>query len=749
MLSLAAYAHRLSVRPGERIRFSASNATGAAVSARVERVICADANPRGPGIQTAAVSGELTTLRAPLAEVSPQGSYAVVDSFGAALKGPATAVLCRVYPTIATGKRQVLLSALDESEKRGFSLDLDSDGAVSARVGTGNAIVTSESGPVLALRRWHAVWLSVDGSNAVVGCAHINDPMVSDEPMELAFALGGPAEPPGGHTPLVMAAAIADGVAAEHFTGKLEAPVIIERGLAATDRSRYLQAQAPVPVLAAWDYAQQVGTRRVVDVGPGELHGRTVNSPARGMTGSSWDGSEMRYSHAPWMYGAIHFHADDLDDCEWPACFEWTPPGDAPSGVYALFLEAGGEVENVPFYVVPPKGKRTADIAVLASTFTYTIYANHARFEWGEDPSFSRDWRAQAAAWNAYPHNAGDHREYALSTYNDHLDGSGISIASWHRPMLNVRVGFITYPYEEIRASGLRHFPADTHLTAWLEAKGYDFDIVTDWELHTEGVELLQDYRVVMTGSHPEYHSPNMLNALQAYRDQGGRLCYMGGNGFYWKIAVDEEREGIIEIRRGEGGIRAWAAEPGEYYNQFDGEYGGMWRRNGRPPQNLCGVGFSAQGNFSGSYYRKTEAAADPRVSWMFLGIDDPVIGDHGFSGHGAAGFELDRADKKLGTPRHAIVVASSEDHPPETPWVVVPEEILTHLATLPGEPAADLIRADMTFFEGPNGGAVFSTGSITFCGSLMTNGFDNDISNLVGNVLERFLDPMPFEMPA
>ena len=92
--------------------------------------------------------------------------------------------------------------------------------------------------------------------------------------------------------------------------------------------------------------------------------------------------------------------------------------------------------------------------------------------------------------------------------------------------------------------------------------------------------------------------------------------------------------------------------------------------------------------------------------------MDSEVFGDHGLSGHGAAGFELDRADHDLGTPVHALVVASSEDHPPEVPWILVPEEVLTHLATLPGEPAQDLIRADMTFFETPAGGAVFSTGS-------------------------------------
>ena len=32
-----------------------------------------------------------------------------------------------------------------------------------------------------------------------------------------------------------------------------------------------------------------------------------------------------------------------------------------------------------------------------------------------------------------------------------------------------------------------------------------------------------------------------MLDALQAYLDRGGRLMYLGGNGFYWRIAFHPE----------------------------------------------------------------------------------------------------------------------------------------------------------------------------------------------------------------
>lgn len=530
------------------------------------------------------------------------------------------------------------------------------------------------------------------------------------------------------------------------FSGCLEAPMLFDRVLT-EDEVRAADAGDVVDgLVAAWDFAREISSDRIVDIGPNGLHGRLMNAPTRAVRGARWDGTEMCWRHAPGHYGAIHFHRDDIDDCNWPIVVEFTVPDDFKSGQYALMLEAGGETENVPFWVVPPKGRPSARIAVLVSTFTYTVYGNHARPEWDMDPAWQQAWRDQVAAWGAYPHNPGDHRDLGLSTYNTHIDGSGIAIASWRRPMLNVRLGYLTYPYPEIRGSGLRHYPADSHLTMWLDAKGFAYDIVTDVELHHEGHDLLKHYQVVMTGSHPEYHTRDMLDALQAYRDGGGRLCYLGGNGFYWKIALSPDRDGVIEIRRAEGGIRAWAAEPGEYYNQFDGEYGGLWRRNGRPPQHLTGVGFTGQGNFVGSHYRVREDARDSRAAWILVGVDTDTFGAHGLSGHGAAGFELDRADKALGTPQHAVILASSEGHEPDAPWVLVPEERLTHLTTLPGAPDADLIRADMVFFETAGGqGAVFSTGSITYCGSLPSNGFDNDVSQITENVVRRFLDPEPF----
>jgi N,N-dimethylformamidase len=741
MLPIAGYADRLSVRPGERIAFKVSSQLGGSYEARLVRIVSADANPKGPGIVEepvpASINGSYPGRNQPI----HQGSYALISAGRDLAGSQGLTFIATIWPTTpGLGRRQGILAAHDPNTRVGFALAIGEDGSAEAILGQTRV----KTRVPLEGRHWYRVMASYDAATRMLRIAQaplVRGRVVGGAVEAEVMVEAGAAELPPASMPWLVGA-LGGSPVRGYFNGKIEAPAILSRGLKASDVEAAVAAGPSAQgLVACWDLGRDFATTRVTDIGPGGHHGRLVNLPARAMTGATWTGREMCFRHAPAEYAAIHFHEDDLYDCGWQTDFTWEVPAGTRSGVYAVRIRSGDKEDNIPFYVVPPKGEKSADICVLMSTYTYTVYHNHARPE-AKTARWIGRYRDQAKAWGAYPENAADHPEYGYSTYNYHTDGSGICHASWLRPMLTMRSGYITYPDEAIRGSGLRHFPADTHLVAWLENKGYAYDVITDEELDREGVDLLRPYRVVMTGSHPEYHTPAMLDALEAYRDGGGRFMYMGGNGFYWKVARHKEVPAAIEIRRGEGGIRAWAAEAGEYYNAFDGEYGGLWRRNGRPPQNLSGVGFTAQGNFVGSHYRVLADARASRASWVLAGVNGETFGGFGLSGHGAAGFELDRADPRLGTPAHAVVLARSEGHEPEAPWVLVHEEQLTHLTTLPGRKPAELIYADLTFFEAPNNGAVFSTGSITFCGSLPANNFENDVSRIVKNVLDRFLDP-------
>ena len=509
---------------------------------------------------------------------------------------------------------------------------------------------------------------------------------------------------------LIAAEEAKDTPAHRHFNGKIEAP--------------------RVAGLGAWDFSRRIDSMEVEDTGPNALHGALINLPTRAMKSSAWDGSERDWKKAPHHYAAIHFHDDDLHDCGWADDFSFTIPKEMKSGAYGMALSCGAHRDVIPFFVPPPKGKTTAKVCYLASTFTYQVYTNFSR------GMFDDAFRKRVADWEAYPHNPDDHKDYGLSTYNHHRDGSGVAYSSRLRPLLTWRPDFLSF--NDPKGSGLRHLPADTHLLAWFDKLGIPFDIVTDHDLDEEGPELLAPYKVVVTGSHPEYHTAGTLDALQTYTETGGRLTYLGGNGFYWRVARSPKVPGAIEVRRTEGGIRTWAAEPGEYYHSFDGNYGGLWRRSDRPPNLLCGIGFSSQGTFVGDSYRRKPASRDNHHAWVFEGVTDELFGGYGFSGGGAAGFELDRVDHRLGSPLNAVILATSEGHDRKN-FVVVHEERLGFTTTVPGETLEQLIRADMTYIEKPKDGAVFSVGSITYCGSLPSNNFDNDVSRLTFNVLNKF----------
>ena len=192
-------------------------------------------------------------------------------------------------------------------------------------------------------------------------------------------------------------------------------------------------------------------------------------------------------------------------------------------------------------------------------------------------------------------------------------------------------------------------------------------------------------------------------------------------------------------MRRAEGGIRTWAAEPGEYYNALDGEMGGLWRRNGRLPQRLVGVGFSTQGPFDSGHYRRSEASFAPETDWVFQDVQDVRFGSYGLSGGGAAGFELDRAEPRFGSPGSTVVLATSSGLPHG--YVPCYEELLTDLTTITEQEPQDLVRGDIALSFTEGGGMVFAAGSIAFCGSLWNGStFDGPISQIVENVLRRFI---------
>jgi N,N-dimethylformamidase len=587
-------------------------------------------------------------------------------------------------------------------------LILDAAGAAALAVGD----KTLSAGQKLRARAWHRVSASYDPAT---GAATVSsDPLPGFHADRPAAARGHLPAGIAATGPLLCAAEqIAPGRTSRHFDGKLEAPTLHSGDIA-----------------ARWDFSAGIGTRRIEDLSSQGLHGTTVNAPKRAVTGSRWDGSVQDWKQHPSHYAAIHFHSDDLYDAGWSESLKFRLPDTLRSGFYAVKLEASGPPFYVGFIVSPKRGAETAKLAVLASTMTYLAYANYRR---RMTPGPFELTMGALPTVDATDLLLAEHPELGASTYDLHPDGSGVCHASARRPLFNFR------PYGRFW-----NFSMDLCLIDWLEAQHIPYEVISDHDLHEQGAALLEPYHAVMTVSHPEYYTLEMLQALERHVEGGGRLMYMGGNGLYWRVTCDPAYPDLIELRRAEDGTRAWAEVPGEYYHAT-GEYGGLWRRLGWPPNKLVGIGFIAQGFDASSYYRRTAASYDPRASFLFHGIGGEIIGDFGAWGDGAAGLEIDCFDAALGSPPHTLVVASSENH--SNAFLMVNEEMLSNSRGLDGT-LNPRIRADIVFFEAPNGGAVFATGSIAFVASLAHNGYENSVSRLIKNAVERFIDPTPFELP-
>lgn len=732
-MEIVGYSDPLTVRSTDSIRFMVSTGRRE-FRATVVRLTHGDVNPLGPGFIEREIRATVNGVYPGREQSIRPGSHVEIPDHPA-LRPERLTVVAHVYPTTPDLRRQGVVTKWSESEDTGYGLFVAEDGSAEFAVGNGDTVVRVSSGHALTSDRWHLVagWYDTATETAGVLQAPRERAGIQTGQVWRGSSATGPGTVSHNDAPVLLAASWTGERAGRHFNGKIAAPFLLGDVAASPEEvmSQAAAGDAAAGLIARWDLAADIDSSAVTDRSPNGLHGTAVNMPIRGVTGHLWAGRATHFQAAPAEYDAIHFHDDDIDDVGWEPDVEWQVPDDLPSGVYALRLDAGDSArDHVPFFVVPRPGHASADVAFLAPTNSYFAYANE-RLEDSLGPDFQP---AYTEDQDRYDYMAANR---LLSMYDRHSDGSGVCYSSRLRPNLTMR------PSHYMRSNGIPHlFSGDLHLVDWLEHEGYRYDVLTDEALHFDGAALLEGYRVVITGTHPEYWSGQMLDALDDYLAGGGRLMYLGGNGFYWVTAFDPERPHVIEIRRTPGTTRAWEAAPGEYHLSSTGEPGGLWRHRGREPQRLLGVGFTAQGfDRNAPYYINPDL--DSRAAFVFEGIDsaDGKFGDHPslVLRHGAAGFELDRVDYVLGTPVGTLLLASTRNTDFSDSYQHVVEEIMMSNSRQ-GATVNEFVRSDMVIVPYPQGGAVFSVGSISWCGGLSVDDYSSDVSVITRNVLNAFL---------
>ncbi len=732
MIDITGYSDRLYARAGETIGFKVSCQNQATYQADIVRLICGDTNPQGPGYKEELIYTAVSGTYPSRAQKILAGSYIKVPA-AAALAGITSFTFqAFIWPTMPGGKIQTIAA------HPGFALMIDEDGRLAAEIGGARYNVAN----AMLSRRWYRAGVSFDAASGALRIFQLPlAPVVGIEDAGL-FETRISVTPATIEGTFIIAARLDENeVPGDFYNGKIDSPTLYGRALSEAECSAAIVQPHQPGLIGAWDFSIGMDNFTAVDTSPHRLAGMIVNAPARAMKGWNWTGEFMDWKAAPSQWGAIHFHEDDLYDAGWQTDFTLTIPENMKSGLYAARVRSDNWEDHIPFTVTPAPGEERK-IAFLLPTASYLAYSNDHLGTDGGNAEFLNNIVTILEPQDLFMN---EHWEYGGSLYDAHSDGSGVCYSSRLRPTINMRPkcqnvlgGF--------SGSRLWQFNADTHITDWLEALGHPYDVITDEELDERGHALIGAYYVIITGSHPEYVSTHMWDALETFKTNGGRLMYLGGDGFYWRVAYNRSHPGIVELRRAESGIRAWIAEPGEYYHGFDGKYGGLWARQGRSPQSFVGVGFAAQGFDISSYYLRAPDGFKPAVSFVFEGIAaDEKIGDFGLIGGGAAGLELDRAAPEYGTPPNVYVLASSVGH--TDTYLLVPEE-LTETTPAIGGHESPLVRADMVFFETANNGAVFSTGSIAWAGSLSHNNYNNNVSRITDNVLRRFLRPDGFRSP-
>ncbi len=715
-LGLEGYADEISLPAGAEIGFKLGGPPGAA-NLNLARLIHGDPNPDGPGYREEPVFWGQPDRVDVHYQVTDYGSFVEVPHANTLNPDGAFTVALWFRPTLGGGGWRALAVKWAPGNLS-YGIFFAGERFLTAAVShDGETAQWATAREAIHVGNWQFAAFTYQPDSGGIrlyqqigDTAGVVETRSSSDALSLASrnVKNGPVFP--GRAPLLFGACPdpdREGIHWAHFTGKIAHPVLFETALDPKDIRALAAGRNPStlgPLLGCWHLGREVTGVRVVDLSGNGNHGLAVNAPGRAVTGPFWKGMPSRlYTDQPDDYNAVYLHEDDLEDADWATSFAVDVPPNARSGIYTLRAETGAETLFVPFIVTSRTPR--SELACLIPTLTWQAYrSNRAAYSYTEDGVLDR----------------------ALCTYDVHSDGSMVYYCSRLQPTRgwNPRAGFQNW--------GAHNITANLYLIDWLDALTFEYDVFADEDLHVGGAGLLSKYRCVILGSHPEYHTENMVDSLAAYVRNGGRLVYLSGNGLYWVMSVDPQRPHLLELRRGGEGDYGptYDPAPGESQHSTTLELGGLWARRGRPPRRTVGVEHASNAWMETEEkrgFRRLPSSRDARYAWIFDGVgSDEIIGDFGLNLGSAAGFEMDAVQD----------------------WVwdrLTPEPVVlartAHPGFIPARRTHVPPTADLAIMDYPGGGAVFSAGSVTWTGSLSHNGYSNNVSTVTRNVIRRFLN--------
>ncbi len=360
----------------------------------------------------------------------------------------------------------------------------------------------------------------------------------------------------------------------------------------------------------------------------------------------------------------------------------------ARSGLYYFQAETpSGRRFGFPWIVAPDRPR--AALAVLASNITWNAYNNFG----GRSNYINPEGLPERPTLNARQ----DLSRYSLPDGVVYR-GNPYPPLSFDRPEPCNDLDRDERPLDPIKGRSACHLaPAEWRLLAWLEREGLDYDYHAETQLHAGELDL-DAYRALVISTHPEYWTSAMYRAVKDWVvERGGRLIYLGGNGLNCEVELTEDNAAVYQ--NGDARRLAERGLESRFHARVESE------------ANLLGVVFTEAGAMTGAPYRVIEPG-----HWALAGTGlskGDLLGKaslHERCPGGASAHETDKI---------------SPHSPPGTR--------LLARGTNPDDGGADL-----SYYETPSQGAVFSAGSIAWPSSILV---DKHVSRITANVIRRFLE--------
>lgn len=755
-----AYTDQLSVAAGDPIRFYVSS------SYPYELEVCR----LGPEVDNPGSDQVLHRFTKSPAAVQPihPGSYVLVEKSldaNTSLRQFAIELWIRRWRTVG---RQAILGQFDDPDHCGFGLFVNEDGSLSFYLGDGGAYRDAnlhttppdqlkmkvnpeglksfpDNTPSSVLdNQWHHVVAQFDGQSKQLWIDGV-------EVGHWAQAI--PLQP--GPAPLRMGASGKQGKADLLLDADLAMTALYAKVLSSNEIAARVAAQAlSLPdlknpqLLACWHFDEERGDR-IADSSSNGRDGRIINHATWMIGGPSFQAGVDRFGtydpvKDPKRGHGLRLASDDLYDCRWKVSHEFRIPETARSGIYVgrirFRLNDEDRMYNAVFIVNKAASRPKAPIAFVCSTNSWKAYSA---------TPFSPTWPGlkKSIGNNGFENSPGNPPAYCF--YRPHRAGQGTYQLGFRMPWPIVGPYVLMGP-EEANYSHLCR--QDRFTQTWLEVQGYDYDVLTDTQLHQDR-SILEGYKAVYVVGHSEYWSFEAMNAMSRYLDLGGNAIVLSGNTAFWRVSFNADAS-IIECRKGDAPGSAIRAERrGEMWHSHDGMRGGMSRECGYPAWRLFGLEyFSLLG-----------------VNWPGAGPYKVRNADH-FLFKGPKKIDLKEGDLLGGTPGKPLPQPIGHEGDvrvstlarymvlPPIPGGAQPTEDpagMTLLADGYADPkrigfAWDYFQrqipaalmpegsaaAEMVFWERPGGGHVFHAGSIN-AGSTLAN--DPNWSDLMHNVLSHF----------